>query len=144
MALHSVRARGDGGRVAEAGVAEPEQTVGVNGLIRDGQAKLITCMDDVLDELADVGEIMRKDTSDPTQSRPGSQNGVGEASASLRSRLGSHERTVLDAIVNGAEDTDRIIATTPLETARVMSALTSLQIKGLIRQLPGGLFAPRS
>jgi DNA processing protein len=121
-------------------VDRPEWTAGVNGLIRDGQAKLITCLDDVLDELAEVGEIMRKEGSTSAQAS------LGESGARVPTgpKLDPNERLVLEAVRGGAEDVDTIISSTGLDMACVVPSLTSLQIKGLIRQLPGGLFVNRS
>ena len=61
----------------------------------------------------------------------------------LLMKLSPHEKSVWEAIAAGAEDADAIIAATPLETGGVMASLTSLQIKGLIRQLPGGRITRR-
>lgn len=115
-------------------VDDPEHTAGTHGLIRDGGAKLITCLEDVLDELADVGRIMRPDA-------PG--EAVGEEDAAPIPKLSPPEQSVWEAISAGAADTDAIVSSTPLETARVMASLTSLQIKGLIHQRPDGTFARR-
>ncbi len=120
-------------------VDRPESTAGVHALIRDGGAKLITCLEDVLDELADVGRIMGRDTAGASTAGSASD----KAPSSPVPKLAVEERMVWDAITAGAEDVDSLLSTTGLEPARVMSTLTSLQIKGLIRQLPGGLYARR-
>lgn len=120
-------------------VDQPESTAGVHGLIRDGQAKLITCLDDILDELDQVGEIMRRET----QQDAADSNAEAHASAPLAANLSASERAVFDAVGGGAEDVDTVASRAGLDSAGVLSALTSLQIKGLIRQLPGGRFAPR-
>ena len=118
-------------------VDQPEVSAGVNRLIRDGQAKLITCLDDVLDELAQVGEIMGRDVA--------SSVGPGTDDASIQTaHLAPHENAVLSAVVSGAEDADAICTTTGLDTARVTSTLTALQLKGLIKRLPGDRFERRT
>lgn len=119
-------------------VDRPEQTAGVHGLIRDGEAKLITCLEDVLEELGPVGEIMGGDASPSTPAdapRPVSPTAP---------KLPDHEQAVLDAVVNGVDDADEIETRTGLEIARITAALTSLQLKGLIRRLPGQRFVGRS
>ena len=121
-------------------VDDPERTAGTHAVIRDGGAKLITCLEDVLDELADVGEIMRPDANS-TEAGTGA---AGDKSAAPIPKLSPPEQSVWDAIMAGAHDSDSIVSSTPLETARVMASLTSLQIKGLIHQRSDGTFARRS
>lgn len=121
-------------------VDRPELTAGVHGMIRDGQAKLVTCLEDVLDELGQVGEIMGREVQ--TSVAPDG-TGSGDATAAMP-KLTAHEQSVLNAVVDDAEDADAIASKTGLDPARVMSTLTSLQLKGLIRQLPGHRFVSRS
>ncbi len=120
-------------------VDRPDLAAGVHSLIRDGQAKLTTCLEDVLDELGDVGQIMVGAT-------PVSQTG-GEppstTAATPLSNLTVQERAVLDAIMDGVDDPETIASTTGFDMARVTTALTSLQLKTLVRQLPGSRFVRR-
>lgn len=118
-------------------VDRPDLTAGVHGLIRDGQAKLITCLEDVLDELGDVGEIMRTGATQPTDSQQ------SEATAAPLPKLSEGEQAVLKAVTDGAQDADSIVSKTRLEMSRVMSSLTALQLKGLVTQLPGHRFVRR-
>lgn len=120
-------------------VDHPDYSAGVNGLIRDGGAKLITCLEDVLDELGEVGDTMRPDTEDPDSDDPqGHPTGPPAVSG-----LGRDERAVFDAIESGVDDADLICSSTKLEMARVTSILTSLQLKGLVTRLAGNRFVPR-
>ena len=120
-------------------VDRPEVSAGVNGLIRAGQAKLVTCLHDVLDELDQVGEIMGADLQTPEQP----QEDVAAATTGRSTRLTTGERLILDAVVNGAEDADRIHQATKLDIAQITSTLTALQLKGLVRRLPGDRFVAR-
>ncbi len=137
-------------------VDRPGLTAGVHSLIRDGQAKLITCLEDVLDELGDVGQIMAradavpeaKDTSKPgdapdpidtPQSTVDNKNAAQQGAIGVPN-LSGHERAVLDAVADEIDDPESIAETTGLDVARVMGTLTSLQIKALVRQLPGSRF----
>jgi DNA processing protein len=119
-------------------VDQPELTAGVNGLIRDGQAKLVTCLDDVLDELSEVGEIMRSES-------PSGEGGEADrlSDSPIVSRLGAHEKAIFEAVSGGVEDAEGICAATRLDMGRVTSALTALQLKGLVRCLAGNRFVPR-
>ena len=120
-------------------VDNPQLTAGVHRLIRDGQAKLVTCLEDVLDELGQVGEIMRDDT---VPSEQAGKEPAAEASKPVP-KLDTEEQAVLDAVTSGVEDADEIVAKTRLQMGQVMSTLTSLQLKGVIRRLPGNRFVRR-
>ena len=120
-------------------VDRPEVSAGVNGLIRDGQAKLVTSLDEILDELGAVGEAMRNE-------RPASGARQGAASASVPpnlERLAQHERKVLEAVTDGAGEPDGIAEQAGIDPGRVMSTLTALELKGLVRRLPGDRFVRR-
>lgn len=122
-------------------VDRPEYSAGVNALIRDGGAKLVTGLDDVLDELASVGDIMRR-TSSESESRTDDSGGDASGSSSP-ARLNADEQIVLEVISQGLEDAEQICSLTELETARVISSLTSLELKGLVRRSAGNCFALR-
>ena len=51
--------------------------------------------------------------------------------------LSQDERKVLSALAQGERLVDDVIAETGIPTARMLAALTMLQIRGMIRQLPG-------
>ncbi len=120
-------------------VDRPQDTAGVHALIRDGQAKLVTCLEDVLDELGEVGEIMgRFDTRERPQRPSATKDPPPLADFS------ADENAVLNAVRDGAEEVDSILSRTGLDSAKTLSALTSLRLKGAIRQEPGHRFAARS
>jgi len=119
-------------------VDSPGLTAGVNGLIRDGNAKLITGLDDILDELQEVGDIMR-----PEAAAPDAANASARLSTEAKPRLPMHEQAVVDAVRGGSEVADAIAGAAGLELPRAMTALTSLEIKGVLRRLPGDRFALR-
>ncbi|QOJ15648.1 MAG: DNA-protecting protein DprA [Planctomycetia bacterium] len=45
---------------AVPGRVQDPMSIGTNALIRDGGAKLVTCLDDILSELGDIGERMKR------------------------------------------------------------------------------------
>ena len=120
-------------------VDRPELTAGSNGLIRDGAAKLVTCLEDILDELNDVGELMARGA--PKEDERGVVREGGDGA--LLRVLTAQQRAVFDAVVGGAEDVDAVCEASGADAASVMTALTSLQIRGLVRQLPGNRFVRR-
>lgn len=118
-------------------IDHPELTAGVNGLIRDGGAKLITCLDDVLDELGDVGSLMRAD--DGSESHGAN---TADRPTALRP-LPTDEQAVVDALGRSDADADAISESTGLDIGRVTSILTSLQLKSIVERLPGSRFSLR-
>lgn len=120
-------------------IDRPDLTGGVNGLIRDSAAKLITCLDDVLDELKDVGRIMRCGDESTAQER---SNDGSDGEERLHG-LSADEQAVFSAVAGGADRVDRISSVSRINVSRVTSVLTSLQLKGLATRLPGDRFAPR-
>lgn len=120
-------------------VDQTDHTAGVHRLIRDGHAKLVTCLEDILDELGDVGEIMRQ--AAPDASAVGADDSACAAPESHA--LSANERAVLEAVVEGLEDADRIHESTGLDAACIATTVTSLQLKGMLTRLPGNRLACR-
>ncbi|MBI3835044.1 MAG: DNA-protecting protein DprA [Planctomycetes bacterium] len=156
-----------------------EQNAGSNALIRDGGAKLVTCLEDILDELGDVGAIMRPELelpqkrkgeclfdasgvgpspppsplkgegkSAPTRlelnsTHPGSTATHSEATAA-QLELSANETAVHRVIAEGVEDVDSICVRSGIAHAGIGSVLTRLQIRGMIKQLPGDRYILRA
>jgi DNA processing protein len=148
-ALISARLAADYGREVFAvpgRIDHPDTTAGVNALIRDGRAKLVTSLDDILDELGDVGRIMRSrpaPVSSVKQTVSEATTGANDAAPNPVvpvDRLTSLERAVYDAVSRGAEDSDAIGAETQVDVGKVTAALTALELKGFVRRLPGNRF----
>jgi len=129
-------------------VDHPEQTAGVNGLIRDGGAKLVTCLEDILDELGEVGKTMRQSATNSKTSNLFETAGAEPAKAiDLSTPVGSlkdPERTVFETIRNGGGEMDAIAASVSLDPGQLGSALTALELKGLVRRLPGDRYEVRT
>lgn len=114
-------------------IDRPELTSGSNGLIRDSGAKLVTCLEDMLNELSGVGEVMGSGLADePPDSEP----------ARTRPGLSERDRAIIDAVCMGCHDVDAICEEANLDTGVVLGSLTKLQILGQLRRLPGGTFEP--
>ena len=122
---------------AVPGRVDSDTSAGTNAMIRDGQAKLVTCLEDVLDELGDVGRIMLPEGAESAQ------DDSGTAAAALAG-LNPDERQVLDALSQDPIGPDHICGTSGLPVNKVAAALTALQMKGLVRQQPGDLYVRRS
>jgi len=115
------------------GRVDSDYSVGTNALIRDQHAKLVTCADDILDELGEVGEALQRLEG----------GGDGDEEPNLfkaQPALNDHERAVSEQLSHEERSVDQLAAATGLAESRVTSTLIMLQLKGLARQLPGNLF----
>jgi len=117
---------------------------GANAMIRDGQAKLVTCVEDVLDELGPVGETLKSGPSGTPS--PDSLFDSPEDTAiraDLEKSLTEPERQVWRLLETGPLDVDALCQQSGLNVPAVNGALTSLQLKGMIKSLPGNQFCRR-
>lgn len=128
---------------------------GTNALIRRGAAKLVTCLEDILDELGEVGARLRgayadSGRDDPMLPRAGGSRG---AEAGLFDRhdsphrmgLSEVEARVFAAVGDDAMLQDAVMGLLPaLTPGEILAAFTSLELKGLVRRLPGQLIVRRS
>lgn len=56
---------------------------------------------------------------------------------SVRPKLSPEEQTIVDALSGGQRLVDDVIAETGLSTGKLLSSLTMLELKGIIKRLPG-------
>jgi DNA processing protein len=140
---------------AVPGRIDSDFSSGTNALIRDQHAKLVTCPDDVLDELGEAGELLRRiaggagDEHSPALCagpdghsvalRAGSEP-PGGLFAAPAPKLNDDERTVHAALRVEERSLEQLCEDTGLPAAKVASTLIMLQLKGMAKQLPGGLF----
>lgn len=105
---------------------------GTHRLIQQG-AKLVTCAEDVIDELRpDVQAALRP----PTLARA-EESGENDGASSLP----EVERLVLAEIpATGAVAPDRIATATGLPAAGVLAALGALELRGAVRSFAGGSY----
>jgi DNA processing protein len=159
----------------------PATSGGTNGLIQRGGAKLVTCLEDILEELGDVGSIMARvsesdagaatavpdagaedaaagagsslgtaatrevsdgDTLFSPPRAGGEGAGVGRAAAATAS-LSEVESAVYRALDARPLEVDALLQRTRLTYTRIAPALTTLQLKGLVTQLPGPRYVRR-
>ena len=103
---------------------------GTNQLIKDG-ACLVTSLEDILDELGDVGEKMRTGTE---------QADKLPSAVPVPSNLSQTERAILSAAADEPMTVDEVCAATDLSAGEISAALTMLQLKGLVRPIAGARF----
>ena len=127
---------------AVPGRVQDPTSFGSNALIRDGAAKLVTCLDDILEELGEVGLAMQQkpgeadDSSDAGRESPSERPGAASKPAL---RLSPAESRVYEVIGYEPMLQDAVLAATELPPGEVLAAFTSLELKGLIKRLPGQL-----
>lgn len=109
------------------GRAGDATAIGVNGLIRDG-AKLTMTLEDIVSELGDVGAALQR--------RP-SQPGASAAQPTFDFSLTAEQRRVWEATSTEARSSDQLSSEAELPIGSVLSALTALELRGLVKRLPG-------
>lgn len=129
-ALHTARHAMEQGRevLAVPGRIDSLASEGCHDLIRDG-VTLVRHVDDIM---AAIGPLTK-----PVSANPDDATKVH----SLRElTLNEQERQVINLIGDDPTHQDHIIAGSQLEPSRVLSTLTVLEMKRLIRRQPGGYF----
>jgi DNA processing protein len=106
-------------------------SVGTNALIRDASAKLVTCLEDILDELGQVGELLSP--------KPNSRKSNAASPV-----LDEDEARLFEHITNDPRSIDDLYRASGFELAKLGSMLTMLQLKGAVTALPGQQYARRS
>lgn len=143
------------------GPANGPMSVGTNRLIQRGEAKLVTCAQDVLEEYARVypgwlqrpgelpGEGLPQDPPvRPRRPEKQAPAPVEQPPAPLtismeecRARFTDDERDILLALESGPLLCDELVDLTQIPARRVLSALTLLQVQGAVTEETGKRFA---
>lgn len=125
-ALHTARHALEQNRevFAVPGRIDTDHSLGCHDLIRDG-VTLVRGVDDVLSALGPLVQPVKKSSSE-----------VVHHPAELQ--LTDQERLVLNLIAAEATAIDEVVRTAAIEVNRVLTTLTMLEMRRLIRRLPGG------
>jgi DNA processing protein len=116
---------------------------GPHGLLKQG-AKLVETVDDIVEELLPQMENTLTPTLSPkgrgknkNSSPPSRGRGMGEGEFSKLSRLSTEERLVFDQMTREPLHVDELTERSRLTAAGVAGILLGLELKDVVRQLPG-------
>jgi DNA processing protein len=123
--------------MAVPGKIDSPLSIGSHRLIKQG-ARLVDSIEDIMETLGRIGDGL-KDHALSAAASAESKIDMPLFDA-VRLNLSAEERSVYDTLDGEPRHVDEIIAQTTLAAGAVNSALVSLRLKGLIRQLPGSLF----
>ena len=112
---------------AVPGSVNSEFSRGTHALLRDG-ARLVESVEDILDELS-LPEFAPVAEAEPGLREP-----------APRADLAPDERSILDALSLQQRHVDEIIQQCELPSSRASAGLLMLELKGLVRRLPGNMF----
>ena len=94
-----------------------------NGRFRNG-AKLVTCVDDVLEELGPLMQPLQIGSAPPIH-------------IPRELSLDDRERQVLSIVGPDPRHLDELLRGSPLDTSTTLAVLTALELRRLVRRLPG-------
>jgi DNA processing protein len=115
---------------AVPGKVDSVNSFGVNVLIKQG-AKLITSIDDVVGELAPRLKGLIKDSNKNSPEKNTLKAGLD---------LNKEEMALFNFVEDKAKHIDDLVRETNLPVSNVMSILMNLELKHIVKQLPGKLF----
>ena len=123
--------------MAVPGRIDSPASQGCHKLLREG-ARLVTALEDVIEEMQDLMAGMKRS--------PGQAEAAVARSAEKRpeSVLSAEERAVMVLVDTEGLAVDEVVRGSGLDAGKVNALLVGLQIKRLIRLLPGGLIARRA
>lgn len=132
------------------GRVDTPTAMGTNDLISQGYAKLVSNLGDILDALGDVGESLARyagqkmlaEAEDTTSAK--AKTATAEDAASPPPRLPDAQAAVYKVLATSPMHMEQVAVAANLPIGQVSAALTLLQLKGLVRQLPGNQFARRA
>ena len=131
------------------GKVDSATSFGTNQLIKQG-AKLVDSIEDVLEELNLTALAMAAAIGSRTMAlwpkeRPRKELAAEKAKAAPEKNvnLSEEEKAVLSCLSGKPVYVDEIIENTCLSSARIMSLLLKLEMRKLIKQFPGKMFAKK-
>jgi DNA processing protein len=115
-------------------------SLGCHKLLKQG-ARLIDSIDEIMDALGYVGDGLK--THAAATATEAEQNAQGTLFDTSRLNLTEAEEAILGHLNSEPVHVEELIESTQLSAAKVHSAVISLQLKGLVKQLPGNMLVKR-
>jgi DNA processing protein len=115
-------------------------SLGCHKLLKQG-ARLIDSIDEIMDALGYVGDGLK--THAAAAATEAEQNAQGTLFDTSRLNLTEAEEAILGHLNSEPVHVEELIESTQLSAAKVHSAVISLQLKGLVKQLPGNMLVKR-
>lgn len=107
---------------AVPGRVSDTMSVGTNRMIRRGEAKLVCTVGDILEEFGMTGEEEEKKQV-------------------LFKELSEAERNIITVLSQGEKNEDELMDATGCGIGETISTLTAMTFAGLVKELPGGMYA---
>jgi DNA processing protein len=126
--------------MAVPGKIDSPLSQGAHSLIKQG-ARLVESVEDVMEALGYVGNQLKDHTA--AAAKVATEKVEAPRLDTARLSLKGHEKTIYDTLGKEPVHIDDIIGDVDLPPGAVNAAVMSLRLKGLIKQLPGNLFAKR-
>ncbi|MGN0852175.1 MAG: DNA-processing protein DprA [Kiritimatiellia bacterium] len=128
--------------MAVPGRIDSRASSGCLHLIREG-ARLVTGVDDILEELTPLGHARETPAArpGPSRSRPAGRPRVAPEAPAPEVVISADEALVLRAVHEPETSIERVVAETRLPAGRVNALLVALRLKGRVDFLPGNRIA---
>jgi len=126
--------------MAVPGKIDSPLSQGPHSLIKQG-ARLVESVEDIMEALGYVGEKLKEHTA--AAAKEATEKVEAPLFDASKFNLKGNEKTVYDALGKEPVHVDQLIGDVDLPAGAVNAAVMSLRLKGLIKQLPGNLFAKR-
>lgn len=140
--LITARLANEAGREVFAipGSIDNPQASGCHALIRQG-ARLVSDPADILDDLAPLRRPARPEPVEgPTEPAPNPSVRPEPVEGPTHAPLPADHQHILRTLGHDPIDQDHLIDNSGLQAARVLAALITLELDGLIERLPGGRY----
>ncbi len=127
--------------MAVPGRVDAPGSFGPHKLIKDG-AVLVRGIDDILEALGQIGQTLTDHAADAAEK---AQQTVEPTLFDIdQLHLTKTESAIFEHFNHQPIHTEHLISASRLTPAQIYATLTSLQLKGLVKQLPGGYYQKRS
>ncbi|MGD9110205.1 MAG: DNA-processing protein DprA [Phycisphaerales bacterium] len=126
--------------MAVPGKIDSPLSKGSHQLLKQG-ARLIESVEDIMEALGYIGDQLKEHTASAEQQAE--QKIQIKTVPVTKLKLTRDEKHIYECLNNDAAHIEQLIAMASKPAGQVSSALVSLQLKGLVKQLPGSFFQKR-